>query len=58
MQVGARIKVRDRRNIFYNMLGEIKYIQAADYPWRGRIAFVVIEDGRKGIFDLKELSAA
>ena len=58
MMIGARVKVHDRTNVLFSMVGEVQDIQAADYPWRGPRVLVATDDGRKGLFSPEELRAA
>lgn len=58
MKIGARVKIKDRTNVLFNMLGEVKLIQPPDYPWRGPRVLVATDDGRKGLFAPEVLRAA
>lgn len=58
MQIGTRVKIKDRQNVLFSMLGVVKEIQPPDYPWHGPAVIVATDDGRKGVFDPSVLRAA
>lgn len=58
MQIGVRVKIKDRNNILFSALGVVKAVQPSDYPWRGLRVLVATDDGRNGLFDPSVLRAA
>lgn len=58
MQIGERVKVKDRTNVLFSALGVVKAITPDDYPWHGPKVLVATDDGRKGMFDPEALRAA
>lgn len=58
MQIGSRVKIKDRRNILFSATGVVKAVTPDDYPWHGPKVLVATDDGRKGMFDPSVLRRA
>lgn len=58
LQIGGRVKIKDRTSVLFSALGIVKAFQPADRPWRGEKVLVATDDGLKGLFSPEVLRAA